>query len=453
METKMNHKIITCTGYGNTGSSAGTNFLEEFDCIKSIGSSNFEFTFLHECDGILDLQNALKEGHRLKVDLAIKRFINLSKKNISANSQHFNHSFEKHFNDYLKSLNLLSWNGGWHRASELSTKNYRKKVKQNMSKQYFRHIQNKFSYSLYEGDSWRPGYVPYTNQYYLEYNEEDFINKTSRFISNLCNECDSENKFTHLHFDQMIPPISPELYTKFVDDIKVIVIDRDPRDLYFANKVFWGNRFFPSDDVYTFINWYKATRKTKTNSTNVLYLFFEDLVFHYDEISKRLYDFIQIDEKHHINKKTIFIPEKSKKNTRLWLKYSFDDKDYESKILNEIHIIESELKDFCFNYESIPLSQNKENVSFIFEKTLHQADSLQSKKIKIREKLRYVYLNFCFLLKNEKLHKTIHWIKISKNKNTSFWLKAIVKIFTYTIFYPFYILFCFVKSIIDCMIV
>ena len=70
-------KIITCTGFGNSGSSAVTDLLSEFNNIIII-PHDFECTFIHETDGLYDLECAIKEGHRLKVDLAVKRFILLS---------------------------------------------------------------------------------------------------------------------------------------------------------------------------------------------------------------------------------------------------------------------------------------------------------------------------------------------------------------------------------------
>ena len=70
--------VLTCTGYGGTGSSAATNILEEFSSVFSFGNK-FECTLIHEADGIRDLEKALDEGHRLKVDLACKRFLDLMK--------------------------------------------------------------------------------------------------------------------------------------------------------------------------------------------------------------------------------------------------------------------------------------------------------------------------------------------------------------------------------------
>ena len=54
-------KIITCTGYGNSGSSAATDFFSEFSNVQLV-PHDFECTFIHEADGLYDLEKAIEEG-------------------------------------------------------------------------------------------------------------------------------------------------------------------------------------------------------------------------------------------------------------------------------------------------------------------------------------------------------------------------------------------------------
>lgn len=42
---------------------------------------------------------------------------------------------------------------------------------------------------------------------------------------------------------------------------KVFVVDRDPRDSFLAERIFYGNRFVPTGDVLTWCKWYRATRQ------------------------------------------------------------------------------------------------------------------------------------------------------------------------------------------------
>ena len=52
----MNHKYITCTGFGGTGSSVISDLMKEFDNVKSCGS-DFEMSIAFATDGISDLQH------------------------------------------------------------------------------------------------------------------------------------------------------------------------------------------------------------------------------------------------------------------------------------------------------------------------------------------------------------------------------------------------------------
>ena len=77
-------KFITCASYYGTGSSAVTDLFSEYDGIFDF--TNTEFRFLHDPDGVSDLEYNLIEnfnrhnsGHALKrykrlVDLCDRKF-------------------------------------------------------------------------------------------------------------------------------------------------------------------------------------------------------------------------------------------------------------------------------------------------------------------------------------------------------------------------------------------
>ena len=70
-------KIISCSSYYGTGSSAVTDFVTEFSSVKSLGE--YEFRFLHDIDGIADLEYHLVENHnRHNSGHALKGTRNLS---------------------------------------------------------------------------------------------------------------------------------------------------------------------------------------------------------------------------------------------------------------------------------------------------------------------------------------------------------------------------------------
>ena len=65
--------LVTCAGFGGSGSSAITDILKEFKEIKSLG--DFEFTVAHELDWLSDLEYYIVDNkHSLNVDAGIYRF-------------------------------------------------------------------------------------------------------------------------------------------------------------------------------------------------------------------------------------------------------------------------------------------------------------------------------------------------------------------------------------------
>lgn len=459
----MNHKIITSAGFGNSGSSAATNFFEEFDNVKCIGSSNFECTFIHEPDGLMDLAIALKEGHRLKVDLAVKRFIRLSEKlqnDIYRN--YFNGQFLNITKDYLKSLNLISWNGGWHRADEGTTRSYKDIIRQTAASECYAKKARKSSYGLYESDSWRPHYVKYTQQFFSDYSttnsefDKQFITKTKEYLNNLFDACDPDNKFEYLLFDQLLPPNATANYIQFFSFIKVVVIDRDPRDLYFANKVFWGNRFFPSDTAENFSNWYSQTRKCKLHNLNsgILHLYLEDFVFNYEATCKLVYTFTGLTSRKHTKKRTLLVPENSERNTRLWEKYTFTDIEYSDKMTADIKYIEKTCKNFC--YANFPMEKPKttKGISFIIGNAINDADYLITvNRFSFFQKVQFFITSVRHLFFRTNIIKACNWIKTSKLLSIKQKIFAICKIAIFLISLPFELIFILLKSLIDSIII
>ena len=54
-------KILTCAGYFSSGSSAVTDLFSEYEKVSAVG--DYEFRFLHDIDGVSDLEFHLTECH------------------------------------------------------------------------------------------------------------------------------------------------------------------------------------------------------------------------------------------------------------------------------------------------------------------------------------------------------------------------------------------------------
>ena len=177
--------------------------------------------------------------------------------------------------------------------------------------------------------------------YFTAISEEQFLRATRRYVHDLlASACPEEPDF--LMVDQMVPPTNTKRYLRYFDDAKIIVVDRDPRDIYLLEKLVWQWGVIPVRTAEEFVKWFKITRKyvnaSEEDHDKVLRIHFEDMIYDYDNTAQRLMDFIGIDPKDHVRPFTAFNPDISIRNTRLYKRVKGHD--------DEIRLIESELKDF-----------------------------------------------------------------------------------------------------------
>jgi hypothetical protein len=425
--------LLTCTGYGCSGSSAGTNILEEFELIRNLG--NDEFTFLHEPDGMADLESSLQEGHRLKTDLAIKRFIKLS--HDLSSLQHykvrFNGKFEQYANEFINSIVKCEWKGWWHRAFETEVISKIDDFNIRLARGIYDFLTKSYLYSLYEPDSWLPQYKPQITEYYSNFlNDRElafFIMQVKRFTTKLLQEENVDKKYKYILLDQAIPPISISKYLRYWDNPKVIIIDRDPRDLYVINKALWGCGFIPMHNVDQFIKWYLSTRQMRENepinNECCLFLNFESLIYDYDHTLNRIINFIDLSASIHTHKLKYFNPELSKQNTMIFKQYP--------DLYEDVGKIEKELLQYCYSYPdnyapSLPSHDIlKDSVQKIYEKII----DIQYTG-KIPKKLRRY--SICFLFRMTNLYQ---YSKEIGNRKGLRLLKYFIKISLFIIMLPF----------------
>ena len=330
-------KIITCTGYGGTGSSAITDLLKEFNNITCPG--DFEFRFLQDPFGVRDLEYALIENNqRLNTDYFIKKFkkqINyLHDTRVNNYEKYFNNKFLKYSFEYIDNLIDNQWTGFWHKDIEES--NFLKKCIYYLERAFQKYILKK-----------KEGGAEYINRFlkinmYYSNPKEKFYIETKKYLKNLFLEID-KNSLNTIALDQLVPPNNIEPYFNYFEDLKVIVVDRDPRDIFLLNKMFWKELWIPAE-IDTFISWYKNIRNNNTyrkNNKNILFINFEELIYSYQETLEKIYKFLDIKEINHISKKKFFNPEVSIKNTKLYI-------NPEKIYTKDIRKIEKELKEFLY---------------------------------------------------------------------------------------------------------
>ncbi|WP_410208627.1 hypothetical protein [Fusobacterium sp.] len=344
-------KIITCAGYHGTGSSVVSDLLKEFKGVKSFGE--FEFRFLQDPNGVGDLEDKLIYNNcRLNSDRAIYDFKKFIQETGTARGMKFwkENTYEKVFhnkflkitNEYIDDLVDLSWDGMWHDV-------------------YLRKDYRKFKYILWYKIILRKLKIiknvkPKTTKIFFSYPIENFVDKTKKYLNKLI--LATEAKEDILVFDQLLPICNQNKYLKYFEDIKVINFDRDPRDLYVLNKLYWKEMVVPTKNVDVFIKHFLLIRKHKKFEINdnirVKNVQFEDFIYNYDEAVKELLEFLNINKENHIKKKQFFNPEVSINNTQVFRAHP--------ELKDDIRKIEIELSDYCYKFPYKKIINEKEKV-------------------------------------------------------------------------------------------
>ena len=410
-------QVITSTGFGDSGSSAVTDLISEYDGIKSYGSE-WECTFLHAPDGLGDLEEAVKEGHRLKVDFAISKFLELSKR--LNNQIDYNNTFKGKFfelsKNFVEEFTDAKWNGMYEDRLPFFESGLNKKQKKyiKFAKANYKISKSK-QFDMYESDSWRPNYIACTDMYYA-CNLQKFYDCAKKYTHALF-ELAAEGA-ERLYLDQLVPPISINKYKNYFDDqIKVFIVDKDPRDLFIVENLYNGSRYVPYENVKVFINWYNSTRSKSLESKNDEYTYFcklDDLVFDYENQCTKIENYLSIKSDLHTHKLKHFDPHKSCVNIRLYEKYD--------NFQNEVQQIEKQLNNFLSSTYAYGNGVDKKDIKH-FENpivsVMKQCNEIQNGKI-INHKIQIAF-NCTLLVENVS--------EFSNRKSMKKMIKGLIKIF------------------------
>ncbi|MBS3196824.1 hypothetical protein J0J70_12350 [Turicibacter bilis] len=335
-------KFVSCASYYGSGSSAITDFVSEFDGVFSF--TDEEFRFVQDPDGISDLEyNLVQNFNRHNSGHALKRYKNLVDfycGNILGKKYEtfFHGNWKKYSYEYIDKLTEFTYNGWW--QYDL------------MDKGTFFYFRKRILNKILHMTIWKnhPERTLNTMKKEITYcshpTEEDFLNYTKEYIESLFSSV--SNGADTVMVDQIVPPTNLARYLRYFNDIKVAVVDRDPRDIFVLEKYVWKDGIIPTD-VETFCKWFKYTREHRKNesleSDSVCYVQFEDMVYHYEETKKVLMEWLGLCEERHHEKNKFFDPNLSIRNTQTWKKIECDQ--------NEIRFIEKELSDYLYNFPQL----------------------------------------------------------------------------------------------------
>ena len=335
--------IISTCGFGETGSSAVTDYLKECEGVQVY--DNFEFTLSSSPDGLEDLAHFLmeKRGRQSISIYAIQRFeclIQSHAKGWSVQTGIAQSEIMASTQDFLDSITQVKYVGlspRFNRSDSLWLRHYlgdsliRKRVIRTLEKKGV--LKNNIDF--YPLDEVRVSIRP-----------ENFYEEARKYVSRLLKGMGLTGQKCAL--DQAFTGPDPAKSFPFFEDPYAIVVDRDPRDVYLIakKKALSLDRFMPSDDVESFIRYYRLLRENMPylqENPRILRIRFEELVYEYEKTADKIDAFLSLENR---NRKTVFIPELSAANTNVAYRYP--------ELEEDIHRIEEELGDYLFPFENYP---------------------------------------------------------------------------------------------------
>lgn len=337
--------FVNVSGFYYSGSSAMVDLLKEF---KGFYEANAEMRFIRDPYGIIPMEQTLvQHWDWINSSAAVSDFLTFMKlsarpkglflpmgygmeKNISPN-------FMKIAEDYVNELTDFTY------------------------KMDFYHYKSKKSFWKYQTDRYRwaiehltKGRLKTANRnietcYFAHPTQERFNGATRKFFNRLFEGHLNNDGETYIILDQAVPVNNTQVIHRYFDKAKMIIVDRDPRDI-FCDELKHDETLDKDNKTIEAARRYvvrsKAMRDGVVMDDDIMKVRFEDLIIHYEEIIKRVLDFLGLSDEAHIEKKKFLKPEVSIKNIGIWKKYYNECKE-------AIDYISKELPDMCYNSSTI----------------------------------------------------------------------------------------------------
>ena len=341
-------EFISVTGFYGTGSSALIDILKEYSdvCIASPHGGEYEHVALFYPGCLIDLYTILSSDScsPYNADSAITNFIKSS--SFLNNDFGWFGSYRKYYGKKYDLINrsfvdgICRYTGRKSAAHIKSVRFSLLKASLEVAAKLFvkRPILNFGRVYSYD----RHGGFAFTKD------PEDLSLICKKYTSDYLEMCSSDNVPINV-FDHLIWPQQSFLIEKlFNDNFKMIIVTRDPRDVFLLNKYYWHkppvsfSKPYYSTDPKEFCNEWKNTVRFFSESKKVLIIRFEDLIYHHEDTVLSIEQFIGSNRKSIKPSPFSFDVEESIENTQIF--------NCSNSWKEEVEIIETELKDYLYKF-------------------------------------------------------------------------------------------------------
>lgn len=337
-----NVTFINVAGFFGSGSSAVVDLLKEF---KDFYECDAEIRFVKDPYGISQLETSLvNQWELVNSAAAIADFRELCKKGCRlggmnplaraglAYKKRITPEFMELVDEYIGKLTEYQYQGDF----------YHFKFK----KTYIKYVIDRlrFAIELYSKGKYKTANRNMRPLCFSHPTQEQFNEATQWFMEALFRQHTDVERHSYILLDQAVSPNNPSVIHRYFKDSKMIIVDRDPRDTFvneYRAVCYLDNDYNTREGGHRYAIRQRALRSGLIEDKDIMRIYFEDLIIHYDESRKKIADFIGIPLENHLYPKKFLKPEVSIKNIGIWKKYYDDFKE-------TIDEIGKELPDLCY---------------------------------------------------------------------------------------------------------
>lgn len=338
----MSLKYIAIAGFSASGSSAVVDLLKEY---RDVFECDAEIRIIQDPYGIRQLErNLVDDWNYLTSSAAVDDFLTMASRCARSGGGRFpfsrcglsysktiNKDFMKITEEYIRDLSEFSYYGDY----------YYLKFK----KTYPRYVFDRCVMGIDRAikKRWLSRRVG-KKLYFASPSKERFQSATKRYFDKLFSNYDVSQKDCYIILDQAVSVNDTDAIYRYFNNGKLIIVDRDPRDMYIDDIVTWGGGFLQDmaskEMGYQYVLKHKTMHSRITPNSNTLYIRFEDLVLNYKKTVEKIESFVGLSSDTHIKMHEFLKPEISSKHVGIW-------REHYNHFSAAIDIIETELRDYC----------------------------------------------------------------------------------------------------------